>query len=221
MAEILAAQGIMYYRPAMWNQLQLFDQFYPLDTVNNRRIYTRTFQCLLRLEWYVTVRDKYCSNGSLDTSDTGEVTRTFHPHNCDPDRFIVPTTWRNAETEAEMNRLRRIPVKMPSAQDIANSMGASQAKAERLYNEFADYAAQRLAEHDKRDREQLDRIATEVEQSLARMRMDKIEQNDYVYISMRAPPRFKSRTMFSKSEKTARMEAMLRDDASCASAPDA
>ncbi len=134
MAEILAEQGIMYYRPAMWNQLQLFDQFHPLDTVNNRRVYTRTFQCLLRLtEWYGMVRDKYCSNGSLETSETGEVTRTFHPHNCDPDRFIVPTTWRNADTEAEMNRLRRIPVKMRSAQDIANAMGASQAKAEQLY----------------------------------------------------------------------------------------
>ncbi len=94
-ADILAHQGIMYYKPALWNQLQLFDQFYPLDTVNNRRIYTRTFQCLLRLmEWYVTVRDKYCSNGMRKTSDTGEITCMFPPHNQDPDRFHVPTTWR-------------------------------------------------------------------------------------------------------------------------------
>ncbi len=59
MAKILQFQGVMYYKPALWSQLQLFDQLYPLDTVKNRRIYTRIFQCLLRMvEWYVTVRDK-------------------------------------------------------------------------------------------------------------------------------------------------------------------
>ena len=48
-AKILKHQGIMYYKPALWSQLQLFDQLYPLDTVKNRRIYTRIFQCLLRM----------------------------------------------------------------------------------------------------------------------------------------------------------------------------
>ena len=133
----------------------------------------RIFQCLLRItEWYGMVRDKYCSNESIAKSEAGENIRMFHPHNCDPDHFIVPTTWRNPDVEAEMNRLRRISVKMPSGKDIAWAMGASPAKADQLYNEFVDYAAQRLAEHDKRDRQQSDRIAIEVEKLLARMRMN-------------------------------------------------
>ncbi len=98
----------------------------------------------------------------------------FMPHNRDPDRFHVPTTWRKVDVEAEMNRFRAIPVTMPTAEDIKRSMGATQAKAEQLYNEFADYAAQRLAEYDRRDREHLDNIATGVEEVMARMRMEKI-----------------------------------------------
>ena len=138
----------------------------------------------------------------------------FMPHNRDPDRFHVPTAWRKADVEAEMNRLRTIPVTMPTAEDIKRSMGATQTKAEQLYNEFADYAAQRLAEYDRRDREHLDRIAASVEESMAKMRMAKIEQNDDVYISMHAPPHFRSCTMFNKDEKRARMQEMLRDSAS-------
>ncbi len=46
MAKIFQYQGIIHYKPALWSQLQLFDQLYPLDTVKNRRIYTRVFQCL-------------------------------------------------------------------------------------------------------------------------------------------------------------------------------
>ncbi|MDP7303297.1 MAG: hypothetical protein QGG09_09365, partial [Pirellulaceae bacterium] len=33
MAQILAGQGIVYYRQAMWMELQLYEQFRPLDTV--------------------------------------------------------------------------------------------------------------------------------------------------------------------------------------------
>ncbi len=85
-------------------------------------------------------------------------------------------------------------------------MGADEEKAEQLYNEFADYAAQHLAEYDRRDREHLDNICTGVEEIMARMRMMCIEQHDYVYISMRAPQHFKRCTMFNEAEKRARMK---------------
>ena len=187
MAQILAYQGIMYYQPDMWNQMQLYDHFCPLDTVGNRRLYTRLFQCLLRLmEWYAAVRDKYCTNDMLRTSDTGEITCMFMPHNQDPDKFNVPTTWRKADAQAEKNRQRGIKTAIPTATGIQRSMGAYPEKAQQLYTEFADYAAQRLAEYDKRDREHLDVIGASVERSMAKNRMAKIEQNDFVYISVRA-----------------------------------
>ena len=105
-------------------------------------------------------------------------------HNTDPDRFVVPPTWRRADVESD------IPTAMPSADDIRRSMGADDDKAKQLYNEFADYAAQRLSEYDRRDREHLDAICTEVEEIMAGMRMKHIEQNDYVYISVRAAQQF-------------------------------
>ncbi|MDP7304135.1 MAG: hypothetical protein QGG09_13605, partial [Pirellulaceae bacterium] len=88
MAQIFAEQGIVYYRPAMWMELQMYQQYYPLDTVNNRRVYMRIFQCLLRItEWYGMVRDKYCANGSIVQTKSGPK-RKFYPHNCDPDHLI-------------------------------------------------------------------------------------------------------------------------------------
>ncbi len=199
----------MYYKPALWSQLQLFDQLYPLDTVKNRRIYTRIFQCLLRMvEWYVTVRDKYCANSMLKASETGEITCMFLPHNKDPDRFVVPPTWRRADVESS------IPTAMPSAADIRRSMGADEEKAKQLYNEFADCAAQRLSEYDRRDRERLDTICASVEEIMASMRMKRVEQNEYVYISVRAPQHFKSCTMFNEAEKRARIKELLYDNTS-------
>ncbi len=62
--------------------------------------------------------------------------------------------------------------------------------------------------------EHLDNIATSVEEVMARMRMEKIEANDIVYISMRAPPHFRSCAMFNKNEKKARMKELLHDNAS-------
>ena len=214
MAQILTHQGIMYYQPDMWNQMQLYDNFYPLDTVTNRRLYTRLFQCLLRLmEWYAAVRDKYCANDMLMASDTEEITCMFMPHNRDPEQFTVPTAWRKADAQAEKNRQRGIKTAMPTATEIQWSMGADPEKAQQLYKEFADYAAQRLAQHDKRDREHLDTIGADVERSMARNRVQKVEQNDFVYISTRAPPHFMSRTMYSTAEKKARLKEMLTDNA--------
>ncbi len=46
-ARILDEYGIVYYRPAMWTQLQIHEQHYPLDTLDNRRVYMRLFQCLM------------------------------------------------------------------------------------------------------------------------------------------------------------------------------
>ena len=165
------------------------------------------------MEWYAAVRDKYCTNDMLRTSDTGEITCMFMPHNQDPDKFNVPTTWRKADDQAEKNRRRGIKTAMPTATEIQRSMGADQEKAQQLYTEFADYAAQRLAEYDKRDREHLDVIGASVERSMAKNRMAKIEQNDFVYISMRAPPHFRSCTMYSSAEKKARLQEMLTDNA--------
>ena len=130
------------------------------------------------------------------------------PHNKDPDRFDVPSTWRRADVESN------IPTAMPSVADIRRSMGADEEKAKQLYNEFADYAAQRLSEYDRRDREHLDNICASVEEIMAGMRMKRIEQNDYVYISMRAPPHFRSCTMFNEAEKRARMKELLYDNTS-------
>ncbi len=126
--------------------------------------------------FYVTVREKYCANSMLRQSQTGEITSMFLPHNKDPDTFVVPPTWRRADVESN------IPTAMPSVADIRRSMGADEEKAKQLYNEFADYAAQRLSEYDRRDREHLGNICTSVEEIMARMRMMRIEQNDYVYI---------------------------------------
>ncbi len=120
-AKILQFQGIIYYKPALWSQLQLFDQLYPLDTLKNRRIFTRVFQGLMRImEFYVTVREKYCANSMLRQSQTGEITSMFLPHDRDPDTFVVPPTWRRADVESD------VPTAMPSVDDIRRSMGADE-----------------------------------------------------------------------------------------------
>ncbi len=130
----------------------------------------------------------------------------FLPHNRDPDKFVVPPTWRRADVESD------VPTAMPSVDDIRRSMGADEDKAQQLYNEFADYSAQRLSEYDRRDREHLDTVCTEVEEIMVGMRMKRIEQNDYVYISVRAPQHFRSSTMFNEAEKRARMKELLFDN---------
>ncbi len=146
----------------------------------------------------------------LRQSQTGEITSMFLPHNKDPDRFVVPPTRRRADVESD------IPTAMPSADDIRRSMSADEDKAKQLYNEFADYAAQCLSEYDRRDREHLDTICANVEEIMAGIRMKRIDQNDYVYISMRAPQHFKSCTMFNEAEKRARMKELLYDNTSYA-----
>ena len=88
------AQNIMVYQPSAWQQLQLFEQQYPLDTKSNIRIFTRVFQLVMRIiELYSNVRDKNCASEMLTQSDTGEVTSMFVPWNRDPETFSAPQTW--------------------------------------------------------------------------------------------------------------------------------
>ena len=158
------------------------------------------------IEFYVSVRDKYCAAQTLRQSKTGEITSLFVPHNRDPEKFEVPPTWRRADVESD------VPTHMPTVDDIRKSMGADEDKAEQLYNEFADYSSQRLSEYDRRDREHLDTVCKEVEEIMASLRMQHIEQNDYVYISARAPENFRSSTMFNEAEKRACMKELLADN---------
>ena len=161
------------------------------------------------IEFYVTVRDKYCAAQMLRQSQTGEITSMFVPHNRDPEKFEVPPTWRRADVESD------VPTHMPTAGDIRKSMGADEDKAEQLYDEFADYSSQRLSEYDRRDREHLDTVRKEVEEIMASLRMQHTEQNDYVYISVRAPKQFRSSTTFNEVEKRARMKELLYDNSAC------
>ncbi len=206
-------QGIMFYQPEMWNEMQMYDHFYPLDTVSNRRLYTRLFQCLLGLmEWYAAVRDKYCANDMLMAKDDNEITCMFKPHNMDPTEFKVPRAWRRTDVRADTNRQRGINTAMPTAREIQRSMRTVPEEAERLYKDFADYSAQRHAQLDKRDREHLGTIGANVEYRMALDRKKNVEQNDIVYISMRAPPGFMSGRMYSTFDKNARLKEMLTDN---------
>jgi hypothetical protein len=97
-AKILDDHGIIYYRPAMWMQLEMYDTYYPLDTLENRRVYMRLFQCLMRVtEWYGMIRDKYCDNeGMVQTDELGLIPR-FCPHDCDPAELVASTIQRTEE----------------------------------------------------------------------------------------------------------------------------
>jgi hypothetical protein len=98
MASILKFHGIVYYQPEMWNEMRMYNHYYPMDTTSNRRLYTRLFQLLLRLlEWYASVRDKYCANDMLMTGDNNEITCMFKPHNMDPTEFTKPEAWRKTD----------------------------------------------------------------------------------------------------------------------------
>ena len=138
-AKILDDNGIMYYRPAMWMQVEMYDTYYPLDTLENRCVYMRLFQCLMRItEWYGMIRDAYCDNdGMVQTAEFGQIQR-FCPHDCDPTELVASTVPRTAEEIQRRNRLKLISRAMPSPEEIARSMGTSQEKGKQLYHESAD-----------------------------------------------------------------------------------
>ncbi len=208
-ARILDECGIIYYRPAMWTQLQMYEQYYPLDTLENRRVYMRLFQCLMRVtEWYGMIWDKYCNNGSTVQTELGQIQR-FCPHDCDPAELIVSTTQCTEEETMRLDRLRRKSERMPSPEEIAEAMGTNLEKGKQLYAECADWSAQNISLLDKRDQEQIRTISMHVQEITMRMKLHLADANDYVYVSKRAPSSFKSCMMFDKKHKIARIKEMF------------
>jgi hypothetical protein len=213
MASIFKFHGIVYYQPEMWNEMRMYNFCYPMDTTSNRRLFTRLFQLLLRLlEWHASVRDKYCANDMVTTGDNKEITCMFKPHHMDPAKFKVPETWRKTDQRAERNRIAGINTAMPTPLQIQKSLGTDPVIARKLHKDFVDYAAQRHALFDKRDRAHLDAIANQVENGIAKAKKMHIEQNDFVYISMRAPPGFMSDKMYSAHGKSVQLKKLLTDN---------
>jgi hypothetical protein len=99
---------------------------------------------------------------------------------------------------------------MPTASQIAQSMGTSIEKGRQLYNESVDWCAQKSSLLDKRDQAQIKWISVKVQTLARRTAMSLANKTDQIYISTRAPPCFKSCTMFEAERKVAKMAELLQ-----------
>jgi hypothetical protein len=144
----------------------------------------------------------------VQTNEFGQIQR-FCPHDCDPTELAASTVPRTEEEIQRRNRLKLKSRTMPSSEQIAWSTGTSQDKGKQLYRESVDWCAQKSSLLDRRDQEQIKRISLKVQTLARRTMMSLANKTNQIYISTRAPPCFKSCTMFETKRKVAKMAELL------------
>jgi len=162
------------------------------------------------IEWYGIIRDAYCDNDGMVQTDDGRWIPKFCPHDCDPVNLVTSTIQRTQEEIDKRNRLTQKSKEMLTAMHISESMRTTYDKGQQLYKESVDWYAQKSAIMDKDDQDQIKQISIKVQTLTRRMAMRLTNKTDQIYISTRAPPRFKSCAMFQEERKVAKMAELLQ-----------